>query len=47
MKTPWMMLALPVAVLVITAVSSSQPKVNVVKNPQTVTLHDLASYFRA
>lgn len=28
--------------LLITVVSFSQPRVNVVKNPQTVTLHDLA-----
>src|ERR1700749_1954161 len=42
MKKPSAMLALPVAVLSITATLFSQPRVNVVKNPQTVTLNDLS-----
>jgi len=42
MKKPSVMLALLAAALLIATVSQSQPRVNVVKNPQAVTLHDLA-----
>jgi hypothetical protein len=42
MKKPSAMLVLPAAALLITAMSFSQPRVNVVKDPRTVTLHDLA-----
>jgi hypothetical protein len=42
MMKPSAMLVLPAAALLITAMSFSQPRVNVVKDPRTVTLHDLA-----
>ena len=42
MKKPSVMLVLPAAVLLITAMSFSQPRVNVVKDPRAVTLHDLS-----
>ncbi|MFY9676878.1 MAG: DUF6265 family protein, partial [Terriglobales bacterium] len=42
MKTRSSILALLATALVITGVSFSQPRVNVIKNPRTVTLRDLS-----